>query len=504
MSSDDDEYYYKLRHQRRYDHRKSTRPRRRSSTSSRRRSNYGDGYSYHRNRRSKSWYNYHAARLMATCIFVSLVGYEVFILKAPLTNNIASNLPTFKSQNSRHTEQYPSTLAPATITKNHPPTSLISSHSAGTGALATPLKQQRPAETIVPAPPSPVIQPLSPMTAAAIAATIPVPPSVVASKPLSEVPADVDVESEKSPSGPASYRPLQRKRTSHPPSSKSDAPSLPASALRLDISGVSSEGSGKVGGETSSSNNVGVEKPASKSAFTTVSDKEPSPMPPATSTPVENTNTPAGKPKSNGTSGANPGAGENFWQWFQETKDGGNGTVSDTVNCPEENKRLCTMFYKYVRKYKIRSVYDVSCVKNLDWMPEILQKAGSELWGFKYYCSATDEEGMAKAKEKLSSMKYVDFISDLWWRQGFGQKPELLFAWDTLAHIAYGRVWHFFVKAKSQNIKYILVDNYPGILNDPVRVELCFPVRLQIVANYLLTYSVTNILAVHFLFYTCY
>lgn len=167
--------------------------------------------------------------------------------------------------------------------------------------------------------------------------------------------------------------------------------------------------------------------------------------------------------------GADPGAGENFWNWFQETKGSEKEGVSSAISCPEESsKRLCIMFYKYVRKYKIRSIYDISCVKNLPWMPEILKKVGGELWGFKYHCSALDDDGMSTAKQKLSSFAFVEFVSDPWWRKGFPQDPELLFAWDTLPHIAYGRVWNFFVKAKTQKIKFILVDNYPALPNDPV------------------------------------
>lgn len=477
MSSEDDEYYYKLRRERRHDRRKSNHPRRRSSVSSRRRSSYGDAYSHHRNsRRSKSWYSYQAARLMATCVFVSLVGYEVFILKAPLTTNISTALPTFNSQTSRLSGQNPSTNAPTIIGTTRPPATIAFATSVNTrvsAALSVPQYPEKPNS-----PSSPAVQPASAITAADIAATIPVPPSVGGGKTLSEVPADADADSDKVSSGPAGYRPLKRKRTSLSPPSSSGSRDLPSSALRIGISGPLDEGLANASSDGNPAlNNSIADQPVLKSEFTTVSDKESSSASSTFPTSSDTTNAAAKKSETNGTDtggtipgGANPGAGENFWRWFQETKDDGKGTVSDTVNCPEENKRLCTMFYKYIRKYKIRSVYDVSCVKNLDWMPEIIQKAGSELWGFKYYCSATDEDGMAKAKEKLSSMKFVDFVSELWWRQGFGQKPELLFAWDTLAHTAYGRVWHFFVKAKSQNIKYILVDNYPGILNDPVRI----------------------------------
>lgn len=166
--------------------------------------------------------------------------------------------------------------------------------------------------------------------------------------------------------------------------------------------------------------------------------------------------------------GSEPGEGENFWQWFQETKGSEGGAVGNSLNCPDDSKRLCQMFYKYLRKYKVRTVFDASCSTNLDWLSEVLQKAGNELWGFKYYCSAIEDDKMAAAKEKLGNLAFVEFIPDQWWRDGYPEDTELLFAWDVLPHIAYGRVWNFFVKAKKQDIRYILIDNYPGILNDPV------------------------------------
>lgn len=170
-----------------------------------------------------------------------------------------------------------------------------------------------------------------------------------------------------------------------------------------------------------------------------------------------------------GEGGAEPGAGENFWQWFQETKGSEKGSVSGSISCPDETKRLCQMTYKYLRKYKIRTIFDASCAKNADWMPEVLRKSGNELWGFKYYCSVPKDEQLDFVKEKFASLNFVEYAPDVWWRDGYPDDTELLFAWDTLPHIAYGRVWNFFVMAKKQDIKYILVDNYPGMTNDPVR-----------------------------------
>lgn len=164
--------------------------------------------------------------------------------------------------------------------------------------------------------------------------------------------------------------------------------------------------------------------------------------------------------------GSEPGAKENFWKWFQDSKVT-EGTGASSVECPEENHKLCQMFYKYARKYKIRSVFDASCGKNLAWMGVPLKKISNELWGFKYYCGEPDASRMEEAKEVLKEFSFVEFDDRKWWKSGFPEGVELLFAWDTLAHTAFGRVWSFFVNVRKQDIKWVLVDNYPAIMNDP-------------------------------------
>jgi hypothetical protein len=106
-------------------------------------------------------------------------------------------------------------------------------------------------------------------------------------------------------------------------------------------------------------------------------------------------------------------------------------------------------------------------VKNIGWMPIILNKIGNELWGFKYHCSEHVIAELAEAKSALKEFKFVEFDDRMWWKDGFPSDVELVFAWDVLPHIAYGRVWSFFVHARKQEVTYILVDNYPGMTNDP-------------------------------------
>lgn len=163
---------------------------------------------------------------------------------------------------------------------------------------------------------------------------------------------------------------------------------------------------------------------------------------------------------------AEPGAQENFWKWFQESK-GSENASSGELECPSDVSRLCQMFYKIVRKYKIRAVFDVSCPNNVGWMPSILEKLGNEIWGFKYYCSESTKGDIAAVKDAFDKVSFVEYDRRQWWRAGFPDDVELVFAWDVLAHTAYGRVWSFFVHARKQDIKYALVDNYPRVSNSP-------------------------------------
>lgn len=168
--------------------------------------------------------------------------------------------------------------------------------------------------------------------------------------------------------------------------------------------------------------------------------------------------------------GSTPGQDENFWKWFQQTKGAEHKDASKAVECPEENHRLCETFYKYLRKYKIRTVLDASCGTNSDWMPTVLKQVGSELWGFRYYCMNTGpeaDEATERAKAALSEFPFVEFVPTEWWVGGFPDGLDLVFGWDVLPHTAYGRVWSFFMLARKHAVRYLLFDNYPGLLNNP-------------------------------------
>ncbi len=154
---------------------------------------------------------------------------------------------------------------------------------------------------------------------------------------------------------------------------------------------------------------------------------------------------------------SHPGLGENFWEWHQKSRKGGK------IRCREPHQRLCGMTYKFVRKYRVRTLYDADCGRTSPWMRDVLVKITREIWGFRYICANPN----ASTRKSLNGLPYVTYTTDKWWRAGFPPDVDLVFAWDVLAHTAYGRVWGFFVNIKKANVKYVLVDNYPGILNDP-------------------------------------
>lgn len=398
---------------------------------------------------------------MVACIFLFLLAYEVVILKGPLTDkklatttdSSISNSVTAHASVHLHRDQLQEDDDEGSLPK--PP--------------LTPAAPSNP-------PPSPSHASMSkPRTPVSFESGTTTADRVRAA--AKALPADENAD-------PPPYRPL-RKHKRPPLGIKSvkvlkERKPVPASALHLESQAADADDDDPdddpdIKGKPSASSKKS--RSSSRSSSRTSPSARPSRLKSASSEKNADADIDADPPKTRnggkiGEGGAEPGAGQNFWQWFQDNKGSEKGAVSNAITCPEENKRLCQMFYKYLRKYKIRCIFDASCAVNVEWMPEILQKAGNELWGFKYYCSVTDEAKMATAKEKLSSLNFVEFIPDHWWRDGFPDDTELLFAWDTLPHIAYGRVWNFFVKAKKQEIKYILVDNYPGIMNDPVSQQL--------------------------------
>lgn len=103
-------------------------------------------------------------------------------------------------------------------------------------------------------------------------------------------------------------------------------------------------------------------------------------------------------------------------------------------------------------------------------MPTVLKQVGSELWGFRYYCMNAGpeaDEGTERAKAALSEFPFVEFVPTEWWVGGFPDGLDLVFGWDVLPHTAYGRVWSFFMLARKHAVRYLLFDNYPGLLNNP-------------------------------------
>lgn len=503
-------------------------------------------------RRPVYWYSQTAARIMGICLLFSFMAYEVSILRTPLSTDLFSPMTSSHSVvNSPNTGSVRvSQMSPVSTPVNSASrksldfssssgSSKSSSSSTSSSSSESVSSQSNSAKRTDPTPREierPKGEPLSVSDIPADSDTVIIRSSSEKKhSPVSEDSAGIkniperDVEDpgekkSKPPSGDSSekdrkrsteFRPLRRRRWgAKPHSESSDSTSDSESASKSDVdSDVSSktapnkepisalEISSGAADEDDKSSLTSSSKSKSSNASAAKKKKEKMIKSDSESKRGESEKDPekdnettdsASSTSSGSSGGSEPGAGENFWQWFQESKGNANHNVSATIQCPDDSKRLCTMFYKYIRKYKIRSVFDASCGKNVEWMPKILKAAGGELWGFKYYCSSTDDEEMANAKEKLSSMSFVEFSSDAWWKTGFPSKIEMLFAWDTLAHIAFGRVWNFFVKAKSSQVKYILIDNYPSLTNDPSpdrqfinvrRHPFKFPAAKEVVQN---------------------
>lgn len=441
-----------------------------------------------RSRHSKHSYTNNAARFVTLLIFFGLVVYEIFVLKAPLSADLSRstrilNPDSSSSSSSTHKARSSSTSSSPHSPPPQPPPQNPAAAAAAAAEPAQPVvrhvipepPQNAPALPVAapvePPPPPPVVQPPPPNAAANPPNALSEPvtaPQAPDSPPMAEAPI---------------YRPLKKRRrkrrTKKPASSISDTPaSVPQSATVARTSGTqlgapADEDTTSGSGSGATASNRQVTDGASESTARITTSRHAAFA--AKSTKREGTQgrtrrTRNGSDDTNGTQtgGSVPGAdADNFWQWFQESKGSEKEALSTAVKCETENGRLCRMLYKYVHKYKVRSVYDVSCVKNLAWLPEVIRKASEELWGFRFFCSVTEPSSMSDAQKALSGLKSVEFVTGHWWREGFSKGTELLFAWDTLPHIAYGRVWNFFVKAKRQQVKYILIDNYPGIMNDP-------------------------------------
>lgn len=433
MSSEDD--YYDV-HDYHYEARPSNRSRRRGSTRTRRHKKRSNDYYTQKSRRFRAWYRQNSARLIAACMFILVLGYEFVMLRGPLIGT-AQTKPLSSTTTPPSTASSPRMLRTRTEAESSASENMVSRRVA-----YTPPREPPPSSRPSPDPSPPLSAARAPVssengetTAERIKAAL---------KPIKTEGDD-----------PPAFKPLKKSRRSAIGTSvkaASHKEPVQASALTLESKAADADDEPDVSSIT---------KKESPRSFERTAD---------INSPVDRDIEPPrpGKHSKLRDGGSEPGEGENFWQWFQETKGKEGRAVGTNLNCPKDSKRLCQMFYKYLRKYKIRTVFDASCGTNLDWLPKVLEKAGNELWGFKFYCSISEDGKLATAKGKLSKLTFVEFITDQWWRDGYPEDTELLFAWDVLPHIAYGRVWNFFVKAKKQDIRYILIDNYPGILNDPV------------------------------------
>lgn len=527
MSSEDDAYYIDL-YERHAETKAGRRARRRGSGgggSGRKRRNGYDRLSSHKNRRSRIWISQNSTRVVTFCGIVLFALYELAVLKdaksegsststSHSANDILSSAADSAaddkqiSKSSQIGEKENDSGAKDNGPKLPPPqapalgipgsASGDNSHSVPVPPVApAPAPALAPAPVPAPPPAPPAVPATAPSTAPALAAK-----PISAAQPPSERAAGSAATPQRKPGSiiDPGYPPRQKKprpvhsSPGYPTRRKKKISSAPKSGAEVDLEDA--EAADNVDSKSSPPDSD--EKPK-RGSIKRKRAKSPS-IDTEDSTNDSKEGVDGKKMKKRGKSkekgedgeddggtggsekhakkgkgdrsrhapqgGAEPGSKESFWKWFQESKET-EGTGASSIECPEKNHKLCQMFYKFVRKYKIRSIFDASCAKNLDWIHIPLKKVSNELWGFKYHCGEPQAEKLREAQEKLSEFSFVEFDSRQWWKAGFPEDIELLFAWDTLAHTAFGRVWSFFVNVRKQEIKWVLVDNYPALSNDP-------------------------------------
>lgn len=498
MSSEDDAYYIDL-YERHAEAKAGRRARRRGSggggSERKRRDVYGR-LGNHKSRRSRAWLSITSGKIAAFCALALFAMYEVAIMSSPTSSgNVSRSAQDILSAASDSAAD----AAPV------PKSSLEDEHISTSEAAPVPVPVAAPVPAAAPTPapvPAPQSAPADPAPAPAASAI-----KEPRSKPKPKVKEDPGYPPLKKKTEDPGYPPL-KKRTEdpgYPPLKKKKAAATESGGLESNLEDEPADGdtAKKSTGSSSDSDEQPTKtqkKQKKKNSTSADSDSEGTPKDEGPGRKDKGSSKGDGRAKrkkskkaaadsedsdnektsddsdekrnSKGGSrkapdgGAEPGSKESFWKWFQDSKET-EGTGASSIECPEDNQKLCQMFYKFVRKYKIRSIYDVSCAKNLDWIHVPLKKVSNELWGFKYHCGEPVAEKLQEAKDKLSEFSFVEYDGRQWWKAGFPEEIELLFAWDTLAHTAFGRVWSFFVHSRKQDIKWLLVDNYPALTNDP-------------------------------------
>jgi hypothetical protein len=496
MSSEDD-YYVEL-YERHAEARKGRRARRRGSggTGSRHGNRGLIDYRGHTKRRPRGWLLQSSMRIAGLIFIVLIAIYELYLLRQPRSSlgeneqeggdgDIAAKLSEVGADAEGSFAGLSSQRKDEGDDSENAGAPLGASQDDAAPAIPPPAPEAPPP---VPETQVATIPPSSKPLAAPLAPQVPRPPPAESSSQISDDSLATEAaDTPKVPKMPGySPREVKKSEEAHAPTKRRDKrKSSRKSGKKTGWSSEKSATDGQDGQESGGSKELDVDEVgADSSASETSSLKTPKDKESAKASKSERqqakkkarkvsssgnddvADAPKRKSSASSERGAEPGSKENFWKWFQESKET-EGTGASSVECPKENHKLCQMFYKYVRKYKIRAIYDVSCGKNLGWIGITLRKVSNELWGFKYHCGETDPERMGAAKEALKEFSFVEFDDRKWWKAGFPEDIELLFAWDTLAHTAFGRVWSFFVNVRKQDIKWVLVDNYPSLTNDP-------------------------------------
>jgi len=141
-------------------------------------------------------------------------------------------------------------------------------------------------------------------------------------------------------------------------------------------------------------------------------------------------------------------------------------------NCPKGNhERQCQMVAKIMKKYNVQRLMDVSCVKNLEWIPVLVKEFSAENPDFRYYCTDSDYDKLKDTKPAFREVHVrdgaVEYLTTNWWKEtDYPDNLDLLLSWNVLAHVSYGRVWGLFFSAQKKKVKLVIFDNYPAISND--------------------------------------
>lgn len=129
----------------------------------------------------------------------------------------------------------------------------------------------------------------------------------------------------------------------------------------------------------------------------------------------------------------------------------------------EDIKRVSFMLMRLLKQYKAQSMVDVPCRAHSSWMHKFLQRAETEIPGFKYFCVDTNKDILhaLKARVKGSTDKLNSrFVLRQFWTELL-PRADVVFSWSGLEKMKKTNVLGFLKNvATSQRHKYIILGNH--------------------------------------------